>query len=233
MNEDIIGKKFGKLTVIRLAEIKIINNRKRTFYECKCECGNIVIRNKDKLKEGRMSSCGCYPTGKMLAKHGLWSYDNKLYGVWQTMKARCFRKTCQKYKDYGARNITVCEEWKNDFKAFNDWAITNGYKEGLTIERIDVNGNYEPSNCKWITREEQAKNKRSNIFIEFNNETHCLKEWARILNLNYKALHSRLKNGWSVEKAFSTPTKTENRDIGFWDINKNYIEDYQEITDLD
>ena len=215
MIEDIIGKKFGKLTVIRFIEKKTLNNRPRYFYECKCECGNIVIREKSNLREGKMSSCGCYPAGKMNAKHGLWSYDNKLYGVWQTMKARCFRQNCHKYKDYGARNVTVCDEWKNDFKAFNDWAFANGYKEGLSIERIDNDGNYEPSNCKWITKEAQAKNKRSNVFIEFNNERHCLAEWARLLNINYKLLHQRLKNGWSIEKAFLTPLQTIKKDVGF------------------
>lgn len=204
--EDIINKRFGKLTVVRFLGKKEIKNKSRYFYECKCDCGNIVIRERTNLNSNRMCSCGCYRKIQN-KKHGLWSYDNKLYAVWQTMKARCLRKTNEKYKDYGGRGITICDEWKNDFVAFNNWALANGYKEGLSIDRIDNNGNYEPCNCRWITNAEQARNKRNNVFIEFNNETHCIVEWAEILNVNYKALHRRLKAGWSIEKAFLTPFK--------------------------
>ena len=204
--KDKTGMKFGKLTVIRfLKKITDKNGKARYLYECKCECGNTIIRETGTLRENTMCSCGCYKAGTLNKKHGLWSYDNKLYGVWQTMKGRCFKSTNTKYKNYGGRGISVCDEWKNDFKVFNDWAYKNGYKEGLTLDRIDVNGNYEPSNCRWITAKEQARNKTTSFFIEYNGEKRCLSEWASILNLSYKALFNRLKyKGWSVERAFAT-----------------------------
>ena len=203
--KDIIGKRFGKLTVLEFAGRKIIKNKYRYFYKCKCDCGNIIIRNADNLKTDVMSSCGCFKSGTLNKKHGLWKYGFRLYGVWQAMKGRCLRPTNQKFKDYGGRGIKICKEWITDFKAFYEWANNTGYKEGLTLERIDVNGNYEPANCKWIPPEEQARNKRNNVFIEYNGETHCLREWARILKLNYKTIHKRIKDGWDVQKALSTP----------------------------
>lgn len=204
--KDKTGMKFGKLKVLKYLGKVIKNNKQRYMYECKCDCGAIVLRESSTLVEKRICSCGCYKGGKQNKKHGLWSYHNKLYGVWQTMKARCLRPTNERYKNYGGRGIKICDEWKNDFKAFNDWAIGNGYKEGLTIDRIDVNGNYEPSNCRWISAAEQASNKTTNFYVEYKGETHCLKQWAKKLNINYKALFNRLKyRKWSVERAFTTP----------------------------
>lgn len=209
--KDKTGLKFGKLKVLRFIGKVIKNNKLRYMYECKCDCGNIVIRESNTLREDHICSCGCYKGGVQNKKHGLWSYDNKLYAVWQTMKARCYRQNKTKFYAYGGRGIKICNEWKNDFENFYNWAINNGYKEGLSIDRIDVNGNYEPSNCQWVTNKKQARNKRNNVFIEFNNEKHCLSEWAEILNINYKVLHNRLYKGWSIEKAFNTPLRSKKR----------------------
>lgn len=117
------------------------------------------------------------------------------------------------YEYYGARGISVCEEWNqpDSYPAFKNWAINNGYKEGLTIDRIDVNGNYEPSNCRWVTQEVQNENKRGNIFYEYNRKKMLLKDWSKILNIKEETLYSRINTlGWSIEKAFTTPVKIKN-----------------------
>lgn len=131
---------------------------------------------------------------------------SKIYYVHNTMNQRCYNQNNAQYKNYGARGISVCDEWKgsNGFEAFYQWSLKNGYKEGLSIDRIDVNGNYEPNNCRWITQKEQMNNTRINVYIQYKGETHTMKEWAEILGIPYKRLWKRFHNGWSVEKALST-----------------------------
>lgn len=129
------------------------------------------------------------------------------------MKNRCFNTKTERYKDYGARGITVCDEWKNDFQTFYDWAMSNGYFDNLTIDRIDNDGNYEPSNCRWATIKEQNRNSRSCEMIEYKGEIHCLKEWSEILGLSYGALKDRKSYGWSIERMFETPVRN----------HKNYV----------
>lgn len=121
------------------------------------------------------------------------------------MKDRCYRENDKRYKDYGERGITICQEWLNDFQAFYDWAMANGYREDLTIDRIDVNGNYEPSNCRWVAWEEQARNKRSNRLITIENETLPLVLWLKRVNMKKTTFYHRVKRGWSEEKAILTP----------------------------
>ena len=128
------------------------------------------------------------------------------------MKNRCYLKSHHAYSCYGARGITVCAEWKDDFEAFYDWAISNGYSEELTIDRIDNNGSYSPENCKWSTREEQVNNRRSCVLITYNGETKNLMQWCKLLNLPYKLIHQRmhLKN-ISFEEAISIPIKSKKK----------------------
>lgn len=122
------------------------------------------------------------------------------------MKNRCFNSKTPRYSDYGGRGITVCDEWKNDFKAFYDWATLNGYCDDLTIDRIDNDGNYEPSNCRWVTMDVQANNSRYCHNIEFNGEVHSISEWSRILGISRGALNNRInKYGYSIERAFTEP----------------------------
>ena len=120
------------------------------------------------------------------------------------MKTRCYNPKSKAYKYYGARGIVMCDEWKNDFKTFYKWCVSHGYQEGLTIERINYDGNYEPSNCKFIPSQEQQRNKCTTISITYNGKTKCLAEWCRILGLNYDRTISRIHNGWSVEEAFTS-----------------------------
>lgn len=139
-------------------------------------------------------------------KHGL--YGIRLHRIWGAMKRRCNYEKYPEYHMYGGRGIKVCAEWE-EFLPFYEWAINNGYNDNLTLDRIDVNGNYEPKNCRFITNKEQANNRRSNIIIEYQGEKKTLKEWAELLDLNYKAVWKRIKTGWTVEDAFTKPLKTQ------------------------
>lgn len=203
---DLTGKQFGRLTVIERAPDAVSpSGRHRVKWLCQCECGNTREVYTDNLLRGRTVSCGCNAREKAQHREGNHHESRtKLYGVWCAMKRRCLNSSVPEFKYYGGRGITVCDDWMSSWESFRDWAYNSGYKEGLTLERINVNGNYEPSNCCWITGIAQANNRRSNRRITFNGETHNLTEWANKLGINYKTLHNRLYVGWSVEKAFTT-----------------------------
>lgn len=189
---NITGQRFGRLTALYR-----LNNYHDThsYWLCVCDCGNLKEVYLGSLRSGATTSCGC-----LVKKHGK-SYD-KLYRSWLCAKNRCSNTNDEHYTDYGARGIKVCDEWENDFVAFYKWAINNGYKEGLTIDRIDVNGNYEPSNCRWATRKQQARNRRNNKYFTYCGETHCLSEWCEILGINYNTVCTRInKLNWSIERA--------------------------------
>ena len=128
----------------------------------------------------------------------------KMYNSWRGMKERCNNPNNKEFKNYGERNIKVCKEW-NSFKPFMEWALSSGYVEGLSIDRKDNNGNYEPSNCKWSTTAQQSRNKRTNHFITFNGETKIFKDWAKTVGITQSTLRDRFKFGWSVERALTTP----------------------------
>lgn len=147
--ENLLNKKFGKLTVIKFKEI---DKNKKAIWYCQCECGKIIATSTHNLKSGNTTSCGC---SRIKYKQ----LDERLYRIWAGMKTRCLNKNKKEYKNYGGRGIVICDEWL-EYKNFYVWAMTNGYKNNLTIERINVNGNYEPNNCTWITIQEQQLNKR-------------------------------------------------------------------------
>lgn len=194
---DLTGDKFGILTVV---EICGKNRHNQYYWKCKCDCGNDVVVLGHNLRNGTTKSCGCV----MKSKHRTFGRSRTmLYRCWNSMRQRCFCEKTNGYLRYGGRGITVCDEWKNDFQAFYDWAIANGYKDGLSIDRIDVNGNYEPSNCRWITFAEQSNNRRTNHYITYNGETKTISEWAQILGMNYNTLRARIRCGWDIERAFS------------------------------
>lgn len=136
--------------------------------------------------------------------HG--KHNTRLYRIWGNMKGRCYCKSRREYKNYGGRGIKVCDEWQQDFQAFYDWAMSHGYTDTLTLDRIDVNGNYEPSNCRWITNKEQQNNRQYNKLISYNGRTQTLAQWASEYNMCYKTLQKRI-NKWGIEKAFNEPLR--------------------------
>lgn len=204
------GERFGRLIVIERAEN---NKHGRSQWKCLCACGNIVTVEGHKLSSGHTKSCGCLQkdaarTAQM--KHG--ESKSRLYECWHHMKSRCINPNNKDYCNYGGRGIQVCAEW-SEYEAFKGWAITHGYRDDLTIDRIDVNGDYCPENCRWATVVQQANNRRSNCVIEYDGEAHTLTEWSQKLGISFDALQLRLKRNWSVEKAFNTPVRICSRNV--------------------
>ena len=204
---DLTGQKFNKLTVIK----KNNNNTKdgNALWECVCDCGKTVVVCGKEIRSGHTKSCGCLRKEQVRECHKTHGKSNtKLFSVWQSMLKRCYRKYNKDYSNYGGRGITVCREWQNDFQAFYDWALANGYRDDLTIDRIDVNGNYEPLNCRWITQKEQCNNRRTNSFITYEGRTQTIQQWADELGINRQTLRCRIyKLNWGIEKAFKVAPK--------------------------
>lgn len=204
--KDMLGQRIGHLLVIEYAGSK----HNLAMWKCLCDCGKTVIVPGAYLRAGHTNSCGANVHRK---KHG--GVNEKLYGVYRAMLQRCYNANNSQYDDYGGRGITVCDEWKDSYISFRDWAFTNGYREevlpnGLnkwTIDRINVNGNYEPNNCRWITCQEQQFNKRDNVYITYNGETKTAKEFSIQYNISPDVLWQRLKHGWEVNEAIETPVK--------------------------
>lgn len=198
--EDLTGRKFGRLTVISRIGT---NNLGKATWLCKCDCGKETVVTTGELKSGNTKSCGCYNKEKRKTNnlvHG--KRKEKIYKVWANMKARCTNESVSEYKNYGGRGITVCDEWRNSFIAFYEWAMANGYNENLQIDRKDVNGNYEPSNCRWVTRKENCNNRTNSHYITHNGETHTISEWARIKGIKRATLSYRINVAkWDAEKA--------------------------------
>lgn len=196
---DLTGMRFGRLTVIREDE-KSKNGDCRWL--CHCDCGEYKIIYGTALKRGLTNSCGCLNRELIIKRNTVHGWRKTLiYGIWAAIKRRCFNKNTKTYGYYGARGITMCDEWRNNFLAFRDWALVNGYNEGLTIDRIDVNGNYEPSNCRWVTQKEQANNQRPRKSRYFNGCRVNVSKIAREHGLSESTLHGRLRRGMSLEKA--------------------------------
>lgn len=207
--KDITGMKFNKLLVIERAEN---SSRGKARWKCLCDCGNYTIVEGSNLRNGAVKSCGCSKMESKNQTHGM--SKTRIYKEWNNMKNRVLNHSTKSYKDYGKRGISVCDEWKYDFKSFYEWAMVNGYSDDLTIERKDTNGDYCPENCCWIPKSEQAKNRRVNYKIEYNGKKHNLVELCNELGLNYKRVHNRIhKLGWSVDRAISTPTMIQKRNM--------------------
>lgn len=182
---DLTGKKFNMLKVLKLAYIK---DKKVCYWLCECDCGNRKIINGNDIKSGNTKACGCQK-GK-LTKYKI--QNKKLYKKWQHMKDRCYKEKDVSYKNYGARGIKVCEEWK-DFDNFAKWSLNNGYSEELELDRIDPNKGYYPSNCRYITKLENIRNRRITLKYDYNGEVLTLKELATKYNIPYKTLWARIR----------------------------------------
>lgn len=202
--EDLTGKKYGRLTVLRFKEIKKTGVGKRYLWECQCECGKKSIVAGDVLKNGNTRSCGCLAVetrGKASITHG--KRHTALYGLWCSMKGRCGNPNNKSYKFYGARGISVCSEWENNFQSFYDWAMANGYKAGLQLDRIDTNGNYCPENCRFITQKENENNRRDNVIVDYQGTRCTLSQFAEQNELDYDRLrYLYVQCGLSIDEIF-------------------------------
>jgi len=197
---DLAGVRFGRLTVVDRAE-----NLKdwKTAWNCKCECGNEkVIRGSD-LKNGKTTSCGCYMNERRIARSITHCMSKtRQYKIWRGIKERCNNSNNPSYKYYGGRGIKICSEWVDSFENFWD-DMKESYSESLSIDRIDVNGNYEKLNCRWATDKEQANNTTLNRNVEYMGKTHTIMEWSALVSIHFNTLRKRLNYGWSVEEAFT------------------------------
>ena len=178
------------------------SGRHRTTWECRCSCGNVVNVTSDNLRCGRTTSCGCAKSemlSKRMKTHG--ETNTKLYGVWSSIKSRCYNRNTDAYKDYGLRGISMCDEWRNSYLLFKQWACESGYSDGKSIDRIDNNLGYSPDNCRWVDAQIQANNRRSNRVYTIGNESHNVTEWASIYGINQKTLFTRIYSGLDIETA--------------------------------
>lgn len=209
---DLTGLQFGRLTVIKPS----CSTRNGVKWECWCACGKTTVVFGASLRKGLTKSCGCYHSdvvsksakkvGLANRKHGM--SHHRLHHIWAGMKQRC---QDQADADYGGRGIEVCPEWRDSFEDFLNWALANGYRDDLTIERKDTDGNYCPENCTWANQKAQANNKRNNRVIDYKGRTQTLQQWADEAGISCGTIAARLRSGWSVERALTEPVHTENR----------------------
>lgn len=190
------GMRFGKLVVLSRAGS---DSSGKALWRCKCDCGKETIVNSYRLTSGQTQSCGCKKFESHNKKHGMTKTD--IHNKWIQMRQRCLNKNNSAYKDYGARGITVCDQW-NEFENFLDWSIKNGYCKGLSLDRIDNSKGYSPDNCRWVEWKEQANNRRRNILINYNGEIKPLKKWCFELNVSYYLIRNRIvRLGYTFEEA--------------------------------
>lgn len=202
--QDLTGKKFNNLTVLGFSHRK----EEKYFWKCKCDCGKETIVESYRLRKGLTKSCGCLRVTSN-TKHGTW--DSKLYRIYYGMLARCYKPQDKYFKSYGGKGITVCKEWKENYINFKNWAMANNYKEGLSIDRIDSNKNYEPLNCRWVTLKEQGRNKKNVKLILYKGKEYYISDLAEMFNINRSTLYNRLKTGWDIEKALTTKNQRGTR----------------------
>lgn len=205
---DLTGQRFGKLIVLGFYGK---TSDKKAVWLCKCDCGKEKPIRAAALKCGSTRSCGClYYEGRKTAaekrkgsnshfyKHGM--SQSRINKIYRNIKKRCKNQNDPAYKDYGGRGIKICPEWDEDFKMFYEWSIANGYSESMTIDRIDNNGDYSPTNCRWVGQSVQQNNRRDNVRIEYNGESHTLSEWADIIGISKKAMYHRYERNWAIDR---------------------------------
>lgn len=213
--KDLTGQRFGKLTVVKRVDNDKHNN---ACFLCLCDCGIESIVIGTQLSQGKTMSCGkCSRT--ITSKYS--NYINKPFWKeigtsYRAMKERCYNKNNGKYNNYGGRGITICDEWNgtNGRIRFYEWAISNGYAKKLTIDRIDVNGNYEPNNCRWANTYLQANNRTDNFVVEYNGEVKTIHEWEKLVGISAGTIRYRITHNWSVEKALTIPAIIGRNQVG-------------------
>ena len=200
---NLVGKKFGRLLVIEKAES--LNGHTRWL--CKCDCGKECVVHGTSLKTGNTTSCGCYKTENARKLYsGVRQNNKKLYGVWNGIKQRCTNENNKSYKNYGGRGIKMDDEWASNYESFYNWAMRSGYQDGMEIDRIDNDGNYCESNCRFVKRDIQANNKCNVKLYTINGVTKSLPQWCREYGQEYYLVRQRVyKLGWSIKDALTIP----------------------------
>ncbi len=200
---DLTGRRFGRLTVEGFAY-----RNKYVYWHCRCDCGNEKDVMGPALMSGDTQSCGCLGRerrieGRRATRKYQGQYDSsghsRIYRVWRAMISRCSNPKMDNYSRYGGRGIKVCDEWQN-FQTFHDWAVSNGYSDDLSIDRIDPEGDYCPENCRWEDSEMQNNNRRDSVFVEYNGERMTIAQWSRKLGVPRMTLYKRHQRGWSDEE---------------------------------
>jgi len=209
------GDRYGRLVIIKEVEPRICKTYKDRRVLCQCDCGNTNVVSFHQLRNGRISSCGCYRNelmsriGKERLKYDKEKTSSKLYSIWHGMKCRCNTTSSGAYGRYGAKGIAICAEWNDDFTSFYDWALSHGYSPLLTIDRIDGSKGYSPENCRWATIKQQMNNVKYNVVLKKGNESHTIAEWSEILGIKAHNLYQRKYKGWDDERILNTPVKTK------------------------
>ena len=199
---DLTGQRFGFLKVVSITDER---KHGKVVWLCECDCGNEHKVTSHNLKNGSTISCGCknkLNLSKANYKHGL--SDSRIYNIYICMKERCYNPKATSYENYGGRGIMICERWlgENGFMNFYNWAMVNGYQDNLSIDRIDSNGNYEPSNCRWETSKRQNNNTRKNRIVHYKGEAHSVTEWSEIAGISRSTITTRLNKGLALEDVF-------------------------------
>lgn len=216
MNNDLTGYCHYFLTVLRKAEYG------REQWVCKCKCGNVVTLPRCKILINK--SCGCLEKlnrqsiGQRTAKHN--KTNTRLFSIWSGIKSRCNNPNTEHYDRYGGRGISICEEWENNFTSFYDWSVNNGYADHLSIDRKDVNGNYEPNNCKWSTNKEQAQNKENTLYVNCGSYNMTASEFSKQNCIDYDYIKRKIKKGYDAETI-----------IKYWNILHNHSEDNMTVKE--
>jgi hypothetical protein len=200
---DLTRQRFGELLVLDFYKI---NKHGNATWRCLCNCGKETLVVGSDLRNGHTSSCGC--------KEGFRTHGHsrsKIYRVHYNMLNRCYNPEDASFERYGKRGILVCDEWKNDFLSFYNWALSNGYQKGLTIDRIDNDGPYSPENCRFVTMKDNSNNKRNNRWLTYKGKTKTVAQWGELLNITVGTLYDRLYAGWTHEEILTKPPKILNR----------------------
>jgi hypothetical protein len=211
---DMIGMRFGRLIVQSYSHSKKNEGRAgyKHYYNCICDCGNTYVGERNALRFHNTESCGCIHSETLIKRNQETASHNgdskeyqRLYNIWYSMRNRCDSLSNKDYRYYGGKGVKVCNEWY-EWENFKQWALGNGYEEDLTIDRIDVDGDYKPSNCRWVTMQVQANNKTVNHYITYDGRTQSLSDWCRELNLDYDRTKQRINAcGMTPEQAFTLP----------------------------
>lgn len=212
---DLTNQRYGRLVVTGFDKInKNSSGKSIRYWNCQCDCGNTVSVSTQNLRNGNTLSCGCYKREKVSHanyKHG--QRKTRLYNIWNSMKKRCYNSNHQNYKNYGGRGIKVCNEWlgEHGFENFYNWSMNTNYANNLTIDRINVNGDYTPDNCRWATWKEQQNNRRNNRRFYYNGKNLLAREWSELTGINLRTLLNRLYiQNWSIERALTEPIHNRN-----------------------